>query len=113
MQSLDILTIFTWLISGLEPEDQIDRELGMPARHQEVWRISCRIVVCAIVGVFYCIHILMQLGFQMRLQCPKHVHEGAVKPFSVSVALGVIGSRVGLTDAPTLTQLLHNSTFKL
>lgn len=51
MQSLDILTIFTFtrsLIGGVEPEDQVDREPGMPAKHQvkysaypvESWRVQ-------------------------------------------------------------------------
>ena len=113
MQSLDILTILTWLISGLQPEDQVDREPGMPAKHQVIRRVTSRVMACAVVGVCHCIHIFMPPRLQVRLQCPTHVHEGAVKPFSGSVALGVIGGCVGLGDASTLTQLLHNSTFKI
>lgn len=116
MQFLDILTVFTLtrsLICGVEPEDQVDREPGMPAKHQEVQRISCRVMACAVVCVCHCIQMLMPPGLQVRFQCPNHVHKGAVKPLRGSVALGMVGGCVGLDDASTLTQLLHNGTFKI
>lgn len=70
-------------------------------------------MACAVVSVCHRIHPFMPPRLQVRLQGPKHVHEGAVKPFCGSVALRVIGGCVGLGDARTLTQLLHNSTFKI
>lgn len=50
----------------------------------------------------------MPRGPQVRFQCPKPVHEGAVKPLRGPVALRVVGGGVGLGDAST--QLFHNST---
>lgn len=48
---LDILRVFTRIVGGGKPKDQVNRKPGVSAKHKIVRRISCGVVLCTVIGV--------------------------------------------------------------